>query len=123
MQNKSVVKIKDATIGGGFLFGTPIDHPNSRLNGCGVRTSLIISHSGNMVETKNTIYEVQNWVDILGFGQNTEVSVNAEFPMIKSLGLEVINVIESNPDERQVVSAKKLENKLSKLKADLNNML
>jgi hypothetical protein len=68
---KQVVKIKDARIAGYFgkkvLFGCPEDHPRQYLNGKDVHTSEILSMQGDRVETLNTVYMVQNWVNLVGF--------------------------------------------------------
>ena len=64
---KERVQMKDARLGihmwynDQVMFGVPLDHPNSRLNGKIITTSPVIKHSEIEVETLNTIYVIQNW--------------------------------------------------------------
>ena len=67
---KPVVKIYDASIfgatGNQFMYGRLVEYPENHglgnsLNGQIVQTSTIVSIHDNVVETKNTIYEVQSW--------------------------------------------------------------
>lgn len=70
VKNKPLVLIRDAHIGkfdwGDYdvLYGTAINHPKDRLNGKLIHTSKIIKHSGDLVETQNTLYQVANWKPI-----------------------------------------------------------
>lgn len=70
---KPVVRIRDAKIvqclrcgENQYLTGTPVDHPRQSLNGYRVQTSRILVQMGEspgaLIETENTIYEVQNWL-------------------------------------------------------------
>ncbi len=61
---KPRVKIKDCFVIGKHLYGIPLNHPD-KLNVSGeslVRTSEIVAHhSTRCIETRNTIYEIENW--------------------------------------------------------------
>ena len=59
---KPVVQIKDARLFNNRLVGAAIDHPNIP-SGAEVFTSKIVKIEGNTVETKNTIYNVLNWLE------------------------------------------------------------
>lgn len=67
--SKPVVKIRNAYIIGGHLWGEPMNYPDEHqcfpgavTNNEQVRTSAIISHEGMRVETERTVYDVINWV-------------------------------------------------------------
>lgn len=64
MENKPVVKIKNARVFQNRLIGVAIDHPREDLNGTEVRTSDIINYEGNKIETRNTIYMVESWMSL-----------------------------------------------------------
>lgn len=64
---KPTVDIKDAWFDKHYsnkkiLRGIPLNHPRNYLNGILIYTSSIQKHEGNIVETRNTIYNVMNWV-------------------------------------------------------------
>lgn len=58
---KPVVKIKNAEMRGGYLWGTVVDHPNFKEN-TRVQTSTILKQyeadDKKYVETQNTVYEL-----------------------------------------------------------------
>lgn len=71
---KPVVQIKDCFIlpngANKILSGVPIDYPDEHQwypgaleNGKRVFTSTIVSVDGDTVETRRTIYKVQNWLN------------------------------------------------------------
>jgi hypothetical protein len=64
---KPTVDIRDAWFDVNYsekkiLRGIPVNHPRGYLNGVLVYTSNVQSHDGNIVETRNTVYNVLNWV-------------------------------------------------------------
>lgn len=69
-EHKPLVLIQDAHIGkfgwaeNDVLMGTPLNHPNERLNGKLMHSSTILSVKDDVVETKNTKYLVSNWKSI-----------------------------------------------------------
>ena len=66
---KPIVNIHQAYFFAGALVGIvkdyPDDHqafPGAVTNGKEVRTSQIVKHDGNIVETQRTIYHVNSWL-------------------------------------------------------------
>lgn len=67
-EGKPVVQVKEAHILDlnrfKILTGFTIDHPRIELNGrMGFRSSYIVKHEGDTVETRNTIYKVLSWAE------------------------------------------------------------
>jgi hypothetical protein len=60
---KARIEIKNATVHNGKLTGTVFDHPKlgKHPEGLFIMTSGIVKYEGNVIETKNSIYEVQSW--------------------------------------------------------------
>lgn len=66
---KPIVSIKDARIapkwGPGssdVLWGVPLNHPRKDLNNEIIHSSSIVHRDKDVIETRNTIYVVKNWV-------------------------------------------------------------
>lgn len=61
---KKTIDMTNALLMGNCLLGTVFEHPvlGSFPMGTEVRTSSILNRNGNTVETRNTIYNVINWV-------------------------------------------------------------
>lgn len=65
---KITVDIENAWIDTSFtkphykmLRGRPVNHPNDSINGILIHTSPIVRTEGNLVETRNTVYNVLSW--------------------------------------------------------------
>jgi hypothetical protein len=62
---KPIIKIEDAHIVGNILIGTVRSHPKMVIP-MGefkmIATSKILERNGNVVVTRNSVYEVESWV-------------------------------------------------------------
>lgn len=65
---KPIIDINEAYIIGPHLYGVPVNYPEEHMYYKGavppgeyVRTSAIVKHEGNTVETMRTIYNVLTW--------------------------------------------------------------